>query len=89
MAFHADFDSDESLLRHSCDKYRDAAVGAAVIQQWRKPDGNVVEIEVLPGHEFSADAIEGADYEGCMPQEVAAKKAGELSLKLEQFFIAS
>lgn len=89
MSISADFDSPESLLRHSCDKYRDAAAGAVIIQCWRKDDGQQVEIEMLPDHPLAEDAVKDADYVGIMPIEDAARKAGELSMQLETYYLAS
>lgn len=89
MAFHADFDSEQGLLEHSCDKYRDAAAGAVVIQRWMRYDGKLIEIEMLPENQLPPEAVTDAEYQGLMSQEEAARKVGELTLQLETYRIAS
>ena len=89
MSFSPDFDSERGRLEHSCDMYRDAAAGKAVIQRWLKTDGRPVVIEMPVDHPLPADAVRDAEYQGVMTPEEAAQKVGELSLQLEQYGIAS
>jgi len=89
MFFNPDFDSERGRLEHSCDMYRDAAAGITVIQRWIKEDGRPIVIEMPIEHPLPENAIRDAEYQGVMTPEEAAQKVGELSLKLEQYGLAS